>query len=135
LNTNRPTVRLFNKDSGLEFFGAIHCKLKNILEIYQKSLCQWVYEKDMSDEEKKDNPSYKTTGGYLKVSGSRYNGKEVTKEHQEFLESLPNFCPKILEKCTGIVFTKPKKKITIDGKTIELSEESFEALKQSLLED
>ena len=134
-NTNKPTLRLFNKDSGLEFFGITHNKFKSLLGKYTKYLCEWVYKKDMSESEKKNNPTYETTGGYLKVNDSIYNGKEVTKEDREFLESLPNFCPKILEECTGIVFTKPKKKIVIDGKEIQISADSFEQLKQSLLED
>ncbi|MDA9072810.1 hypothetical protein N9K75_02950, partial [bacterium] len=83
----------------------------------------------MTEQEKKDNTTYKITGGYLKINDSIYNGKEVTKEDRAFLESLPNFCPKILKECTGIVFTKSKKKIVIDGKEIEISADSFEQLK------
>ena len=132
-NTDTPTVRLFNKDSGLEFFGETHFKFRSILSKYQKNKCVWVYKKNMSDREKEDNPSYKTTGGYLKVNSTTYNGIEVTKEDREFLESLPNFCPKILEECTGIVFTPKKRKIVIDGKEVEISSESFEELKSILL--
>jgi hypothetical protein len=67
------------------------------------------------------------------MNSSTYNGKKVTKEDQEFLESVPNFCPKILKECTGIVFGPKKRKITIDGKEIEISEESFLALRESLM--
>ena len=124
LNTNTPTVRLFNHDSGWEFMGEEHIKLRDIIYKYQKDLYTWVYEKDMSGQEKNENPTYKTTGGYLKVNKTTYNGKPVTKEDREFLESVPNFCPKILEECTGIVLNK-KRVITIDGKDIEISEDSF----------
>jgi hypothetical protein len=85
----------------------------------------------MSDKEKVINPTYKTTGGYLKVNESTYNGKEVTKEDREFLESVPNFDAEILKECTGIVFNG-KKKIIIDGKTIEISQDSYEELKRQL---
>jgi hypothetical protein len=115
-NTDTPTVRLFNKDSGLKFFGETHNKFRSLLFRYTKHLCEWVYEKDMTEQEKKDNTTYETTGGYLKINDSIYNGKEVTKEDREFLESLPNFCPKILKECTGIVFSNPKKTIILDGK-------------------
>ena len=82
----------------------------------------------MSVKEKQDNPTYKTTGGYLKVNKITYSGKEVSKEDRKFLESLPNFCPKILEETTGIVF-KSTKTIIIDGKEIEISKDSYEAFK------
>jgi hypothetical protein len=128
LNTNNPTVRLFNKDSGIKFHSEEYRKIRSTISKYQKLLCTWVYTKDMSDKEKENNPTYKTTGGYLKVNKTKYNGKPVTKEDREFLESLPNFCPKILEECTGIVFDK-KRTIKLDDKEIEISEESYEAFK------
>ncbi len=131
-NTNSPTVRLFNKDSGWEFHDNNHSKFRRIIYKYQKLLCEWVYESNMTEQEKSDNPSYKTTGGYLKVNSSTYNGKEVTKEDKEFLESVPNFCPKILKETTGIVF-ETTKKIVIDGKTIEISLDSYEKLRDSLI--
>ena len=125
LNTTKPTVRLFNKDSGLEFNGEVHIKIRNTVSSYQKMLGEWVYEKNMTDQEKTDNPTYKTTGGYLKVNKSVYNGKKVTKEHICFLESLPNFCPKILKECTGIDLeekTCNNKIVEIDGKKYKLME-------------
>jgi hypothetical protein len=131
-NTDKPTVRLFNHDSGWEFFGKYHREFRNIISKYQNLKCEWVYEKNMSDKEKVINPTYKTTGGYLKVNELTYNGKEVTKEDREFLESVPNFDAEILKECTGIVFND-KKKIIIDGKTIEISQDSYEELKRQLL--
>lgn len=122
-NTTEPTVRLFNKDSGWEFYDKNHNKFRDIIRRYTKSLCQWVYMKDMTEQEKQDNPTYKTTGGYLKVNKGVHNTK-VSKEDREFLESVPNFCPKILRETTGIVFDT-KKEIVIDGKKVEISEESF----------
>jgi mannose-1-phosphate guanylyltransferase len=88
----------------------------------------------MNDVEKQENPNHTTTGGYLKVNSSTYNGKEVSNEDRKFLESLPNFCPKILEECTGIVFDQTKV-LTIDGKDIKISKESFDELKRQLLEE
>jgi len=129
LNTNTPNVRLFNHDSGWEFNSKKYCKLRGIIYKYQKDLCSWVYEKDMSEKEKEEYPTFKTIGGYLKVNSTTYNGKEVTREDREFLESVPNFCPKILKECTGIVFNN-KKVIKIDGREIEISEESYEEFKK-----
>ena len=129
LNTNTPTVRLFNKDSGWEFFSAKHLNLRQIIRYYQKTLCEWINTCDMSAKEKEDNPTHETTQGYLKVNKTLYNGIEVTKEHREFLESVPNFCPKIFKECTGIVFDNTKT-IVIDGREIEISNESYESFRK-----
>lgn len=58
-------------------------------------LTKWVPECDMTDEEKESNPTYDTTGGYLKV----YDYKEAfqasynkaTREEQLKIKELPNF--------------------------------------------
>ena len=128
-NTNSPTVRIFNHDSGWKFYSEEHLEFRSIIGKYQKLKCVWVFEKDMSKDEKKENPSYKTTGGYLKVNDSTYNGKEVSKEDEEFLRSVPNFCPDILEQTTGIIL-KQTKTIVIDGKSFEISKESFDEFKK-----
>ena len=103
LNTNTPTVRLFNKDSGLEFNGEIHSKLRNLL--YSKSipLCEWISAVDMTDEEKEANiTTWEITQGYLKINDITKNNNEITKEEEKFLRSLPNFDEAILLECTGI---------------------------------
>ena len=56
---------------------------------------EWVETDNMSDQEKEDNPSYKTTGGYLKVYGYQeafqksYNA--ANREEQLKIKELPNF--------------------------------------------
>ena len=58
-------------------------------------LTKWVPECDMTDEEKESNPTYDTTGGYLKVYDYKeafqasYN--EATREEQLKIKELPNF--------------------------------------------
>ena len=58
-------------------------------------LTEWVPECDMTDEEKESNPTYDTTGGYLKVYDYKeafqasYN--EATREEQLRIKELPNF--------------------------------------------
>lgn len=133
-NTTEPTVRLFNKDSGIKFNDEIHRRFRYIIKKYTKLKCVWVYENNMSDSEKKENMSYKKTGGYLKINRNIYTGELVNDDDRKFLESLPNFCPKILEETTGITFKPKKKVITIDGKDIVISAESFDELKKQLLD-
>jgi len=129
-NTNSPKVRLFNHDSGWEYFCNEHNTFRRILNKYQKPLCEWISESNMSDDEKEKNESYKTTGGYLKVNESTFAGADVSKEDAEFLRATPNFDADILLECTGIDITNKKKKIVIDGKEILISKESFEEIKR-----
>lgn len=132
-NTNTPTVRLFNKDSGWSFYGVEHIRFRSVMQEYQKPLCEWVSESYMSEEEKKENPTYVTTGGYLKVNEDTFNGKDVTPEHVEYFKSLPNFDADILLECTGIDITNQKKKIIVDGKEILISKESFDDIRRQFM--
>ena len=70
------------------------------------NLIEWVPEDDMTDEEKEANPTYHTTGGYLKV----YNYKEAfqasynraTREEQLRIKELPNFSSEVFKEISGI---------------------------------
>ncbi|MGB3468394.1 MAG: hypothetical protein WBA74_24125 [Cyclobacteriaceae bacterium] len=53
-------------------------------------LTEWVHKMDMTEQEKLDNPTYKTTGAYLKV----YNYQEVTR-------NLPNFDNNVFKQIFG----------------------------------
>jgi len=131
-NTDQPTVRLFNKDSGLKFYSETHEKFRSILYKLTRPLCQWVSESNMTDKEKEDNPDYKTLTGYLKVNKSMRNNVEITKKDEEFLRSMPNFNEEILLNTTGIDLSNPKVKIIIDEKEIWISKESAIELKKQL---
>jgi hypothetical protein len=91
------------------------------------NLTEWVNESEMSEEEKEAHPSYKTTGGYLKV----YNYKEAfmkswdnaPAEDREKLFKLPNFDPEVFKEISGIdVYAKKEETINIDGVEYTLSE-------------
>ena len=129
-NTNSPTVRVFNGNSGWEFYGEDHNKFRNILNRYSRGKVSWVYQTNMSVEEKTAYPDYKTTGGYLKVDSDYSQVKEVTKEDEAFLRSVPNFDADILLQTTGIDLTNQKKVIILDGREISISKESFEEFKK-----
>ena len=102
------------------------------------SLTEWVELKDMTDKEKKDNPTWKTTGGYLKVyryqEAWRIAWDTATDGDRKLLYALPNFDAEVFKEISGIDVNE-KHTIVIDGKEIELSEESFNELKKSLLAD
>jgi hypothetical protein len=89
-------------------------------------LTEWISEFDMTEEEKEANPTYKTTGGYLKV----YEYKEAFKrswdnapaEDREKLFRLPNFDPDVFKEISGIDVFEKEETINIDGVEYTLSE-------------
>jgi hypothetical protein len=99
-NTDEPTIRMFNKSTGLYWEDISFPSYMDF------DLCEWVNENKMTDEEKEKYPEYKVTGGYLKT----YEYKEAwqkawdeasDEEKQKTLE-LPNFDADIFEEITGI---------------------------------
>ena len=60
----------------------------------------------MTDEEKIDNPTYKTTGGYLKEMDESECGQfwwdRLSDSDKNCIKSIPNFDPEIFRECTGI---------------------------------
>ena len=73
-------------------------------------LNEWVYENYMSEQEKVDNETYKTTGGYLKeyeykeAFQKSYNelSKEEKAKQTELLKALPNFDKDVFFEISGI---------------------------------
>ena len=96
-------------------------------------LTRWTQESEMSDEEKKNNPTHKTTGGYLKV----YDYKEAfqaafdkaSDEEIEQLKALPNFDADVFKEISGIdIRDRDKVKVAANGKTVWISKESAKEL-------
>ena len=117
-NTNEPKARLFNKECDFTFSElADKNLLPSMLEFY---LTKFISESEMNDEEKKENPNYKTVGGYLKV----YSYKEAwanfwrdtDEDNRKKFLALPNFDPKIFTEITGIEPNKPN----FSGKTVRV---------------
>lgn len=82
-------------------------------------LIDWINEEDMTDEEKRKYPEYKTTGGYLKKyeykeafqkSFNELSSKEKKRQVKQ-LKALPNFDKDIFFEISGIDIDKiePKK--------------------------
>ena len=69
-------------------------------------LTLWIEEGYMSSEEKTANPTYKTTGGYLKKmdykDAHRLWWKDLPEEDKKKITGLPNFDAKQFEFITGI---------------------------------
>ena len=67
---------------------------------------EWICESNMTDAEKNEYPTYKTTGGYLKLSKSSADRQKWWNELPDYKKktvmSLPNFDADIFKECTGI---------------------------------
>jgi len=70
--------------------------------------CEWVPQKDMTDDEKHQHPSYRELGGYLRTHKQKITeafpiawAKMDDETRQRFL-NLPNFDPEIFLACTGV---------------------------------
>ena len=83
---------------------------KRLLSQIPKDVVEWVYEKDMTDEEKAAYPTYETTGGYLKVLDESECGqlwwKKLSDCDKQIIKNIPNFDPDIFYECTGIKVTE-----------------------------
>lgn len=66
----------------------------------------WIYEEDMTDEEKILNPTYKTIGGYLKIVYANESAQkwwdELNIGERYVIKSLPNFDAETFEDILGI---------------------------------
>jgi len=119
-------IRVFNKDCSIEDW-------KNAIKpnFLYFDLTEWITEDDMTDQEKIDNDTFHTTGGYLKS----YDYKEAfqaswdkaDEEDRALLFKLPNFNAEVFKDISGIDVDKKEvicagKVIEIDGKKYKLEE-------------
>ena len=72
----------------------------------QKNIVEWVYAYEMTEAEKEANPTYETTGGYLKALNASdcaqmwWDG--LSEDHRDIIRDIPNFNAEIFEQITGI---------------------------------
>jgi len=113
-NTNKiKTIRAFNKDCHIELWNS---SVKPDFLFF--NLTEWVYESEMTDREKTENPSYKATGGYLKKydykEAFKKSWNEATQEDRDLLFKLPNFDANVFEEISGINVNESSNEMTIE---------------------
>lgn len=105
-NTKSQKIMLFNKPSDMTYLEWIGSDARRLLNQMPKNVIEWVNEKDMTDEERAAHPTYKTTGGYLKVLDESECGQlwwnELSNHDKQIIKNIPNFDPGIFYECTGI---------------------------------
>ena len=104
--TEEPTIMMFNKPTDWTYRKWLDSDARYLLDRIDKNVVDWIYEFDMSDEEKADNPTYKCTGGYLKVLDESECGQlwwnGLSECNRDIIKAIPNFDAEIFEQITGI---------------------------------
>jgi hypothetical protein len=121
-NTNTP-LYLFNKPSSMEYTHEFEIKIRNL---NVKPILQWISEASMTEEEKSNNPSHKTTGGFLRKT-DRLDWRFLTEEDKKFIKELPNFDDNIFKEISGISLSD-NVEVTVNGVTKTLSKEKAKEL-------
>ena len=98
-------------------------------------ICTWIGGSMMTEEEKKENPTYKTTGGYLKTLEYKEAWavfwRKTSEENRKKFLALPNFCPKIFKEITGIDVEANSDKTNLLKKADELIQKAEELKEQA----
>ena len=105
-NTEEQKIMLFNKPSDMTYSEWLDSDARYLLNQIPKDVVEWVYEEDMTDEEKAAHPTYETTGGYLKVLDESECGQlwwgSLSDRRKEIIKAIPNFDAEIFFQCTGV---------------------------------
>ena len=117
-NTVSPThINVFNKPCPIVIWN----EADKPSFIYFK-LTEWILKSNMTDEEKTDNATFKTTGGYLKSYGYQEafqaSYAKASDEDKALLLKLPNFDAEVFKEISGIDVTV--KATTCEGKIVEI---------------
>jgi hypothetical protein len=102
-----PTIKIFDKDSDWtmkDWYNSIACRIMSSCPATHST---FVYEENMSEEEKENHPEYITLGGYTKVITVTAEDKQkwwdnLSDDDKQVVMSLPNFDKEKFKKCTEI---------------------------------
>ena len=109
-NTDGHKLLFFDKETELTWYQWRNSRAYDLLWNVDNRPTEWIYADDMTDQEKSDYPTYKTTGGYLKE-------RDISKAYQEWWDQLsddqkqcirdiPNFDAKKFQQITCIPESK-----------------------------
>jgi len=127
-NRDCPKMRLFEKDLDItvqEFYNNNNLYIDLPLNV-------WVDKSDMTKEEKKENNSWETTGGFLRTldykDAHRKWWADNSDDHDRFLK-LPGFDWEIFTEITGIEQDSDDEvDVTVEGNTVRISRKSAKTL-------
>lgn len=105
-NTEKHDLLFFDNPTKMtfeEWRRSDACRIMNRVDFHP---VDWIWESDMTDEEKTAHPDYKTTGGYLKIRDNKDCFCEwwdkLTKKEKEIIKNIPNFDAEKFKLITGV---------------------------------
>ena len=105
-NTESPKVFLFNKPSDWTYQDWLNSDARYILMGCPSNVLAWVWDDDMTDEEKEQHPKCSVTGGFLKhiekETGRQMWWDGLSDRKKDIVMQLPNFDKDIFKEITGI---------------------------------
>jgi len=105
-NTEEPKIFIFNKLSDLTYRNWLNSKARYILNQIPSNVLSWIWEDDMTDDEKEEHPEYTVTGGFLKhieeETGRQMWWDELSTDEKDAIFNIPNFDKEIFKIITGI---------------------------------
>jgi hypothetical protein len=128
--TNHSTGFFNTKEQPLYMFNKLveDVKREDVDTFLDIKLTEWILPENMTEQEKKDNPSWETCDGYLKErtfeEACVLAWQEASEETKNKFLNLPNFDADIFFEITSIDVRKPRK-IKIDG---EYTKEELEKI-------
>ncbi|WP_099327892.1 DUF7666 domain-containing protein [Clostridium paraputrificum] len=103
--TKEDTIKIFDKESNMTLREWRESRARRIIA-WNMETTVWIYQSNMTEEEKEQYPSYKTTGGYLKVFTYEEAWKNlwnsITDEEKQEIINIPNFDKNKFKEITGI---------------------------------
>ena len=94
-NKETPLLTFFDKPSDWTYDQWLYSDARRILNNIENDVIEWIFKSDMTDEEKEQNPTYKTTGGYLKVLDEKGKTQiwwnSLSEDEKQVLRDLPNY--------------------------------------------
>ena len=112
-NTKEQKMYMFDKESNMTRKEWGLSNARRILQSMPTDRLVWIKEFEMTPEEKEDNPTYKTTRGYLKSITVTDKAKQewynnLKEEDKREIKNMPNFDADIFKGITGIDVTETK---------------------------
>ena len=105
-NTESPKIFLFNKPSDWTYQDWLNSDARYILMDCPSNVLAWVWDDNMTDEEKEQHPEYSVTGGFLKhiekETGRQMWWDGLSDRQKDIVMQLPNFDKDIFKEITGI---------------------------------
>ena len=105
-NTESPKIFLFNKPSDWTYQDWLNSNARYILMDCPSNVLSWIWEDDMTDEEKEQHPEYSVIGGFLKhiekETGRQMWWDGLSDRKKDIVMQLPNFDKDIFKEITGI---------------------------------